>query len=125
MDATLMSRKELGTNGLKQYLFDIVGLATNTVSAETRFEFGQEGFLVCGLHFACSSTNVNLSLCDQSGVSTPSVHEVFTQSSINQSYSDYTLGIPIFHDTDSLYSIVGNKDTANHTGSISILFLIR
>lgn len=92
VDATLLSKKELGTNGLKQYLFDIVGLATNTVSYENKLDFGESIFTLLGLNFACSSTNINLSIFDQSAVSTPSVHQVFNESGICQSYSDYGLG---------------------------------
>jgi len=124
-EAVLITKKELGTNGLMKYDFDVAGLVTDTVSAEVTFDFNQSIFTIIGLNFACSATDVNVTFFDQSGVSTPSSHQIFHQSNVNQSYSNYDLGIPIYTDTESLYSIIRNNDASNHTGTISMAFLVR
>jgi len=124
-EATLLEKIEIGTSGLMKYVFDVVGLSTNTVSPENEFDFEESIFTILGLNFACSSTNVNLTLFDESGVSTPSVHQILNQSGINQSFSDNDVGLVVYAATESLYGIIGNKDITNHTGSISIAFLVR
>lgn len=128
-EATLLAKREVGTSGLKNYFFDVVGLAAGGNSPEQVFTFDKPIFTITGINFACSATNVTLSLFDKTGVATPSVHRVFHEASISQVYSSYSLNIPIFNNDivqgNTLYGKVQNRDFSNATGSITCAFLIR
>jgi len=128
-DATLISKKEVGTSQLRQFTFDIPALNTNTVSAEYRYTFDESIFVLTGIEFSCSATAVNFNVYDKSGVSTPSVHEKISQSNVRQHYSSYSLGIPIYNmDTTQgpyLYSVFRNNDILSTTGTMTMAFLVR
>lgn len=128
-EATVLAKKEVGTSGLQSYRFDIVGLAAGGNSPEQVFTFDKPIFTITGLNFACSATNVTLSLFDKTGVVTPSVHRVFHEAAISQVYSSYSLNIPIINNDivqgSMLYGKVQNRDFSNATGSITCAFLVR
>lgn len=128
-EATLKAKREVGTSGLKSYIFDIVGLAAGGNSPEQVFTFDRPIFTITGINFACSATNVTLSLFDKQGVTTPSVNRVFHEASISQVYSSYSLSIPVFNSdvvqSSNLYGKVQNRDFSNATGSITCAFLFR
>jgi hypothetical protein len=128
-DATLISRKEVGTSGLKQYQQDVPSVAVSAASGRYRFVFDDYEFNFEGLRIACNSTDFDFLLFDKDGVSTPTAHMVLERNSQNLFYGESALNIAfINNDTTQgayLYGEFHNNDSIHATGTITCAFLVR
>lgn len=128
-DATLISRKEVGTSGLKQYTQDVPSVAASTASGRYRFVFDNNVFNLEALKIACNSTDFDYLFFDKSGVSTPTANLILERSSKNLLYSDLALNLPVVNNdtvqVPYLYGEFHNNDAVHATGTITCVFLVR
>lgn len=128
-DATLMSRKEIGTSGLKQYNFDVPNVALSSVSGRYTFEMDSSTFNLEGLKVSCNSTDFDFLFFDKAGVSTPTTNMILERNNQNLLYGETALNIPVCnYDTTQgtcIYGEFHNNDSTNATGTITCAFLVR
>ena len=128
-EATLISKKEVGTSGMKQFTFGVPTVATNTISGIYTFTVEDSEFLLQSLKISCISKDFDFRLFDKDGVSSPTVNMVIERNGNDSLYSGNVLNL-VYCNNDTvqgsdIYGQFDNNDVVNNTGTITCIFLIR
>jgi hypothetical protein len=118
-----------GTENYNLYRFSVPSIPASTISDDILFAMHTPAKLE-NLRVVCNSRNYSLSLRLESGVTVPSIEEVYSVIQVSQSYHDDRLEVFFSKDItdipnkDKLYGVIKNMDGANATGIVYFEFVI-
>lgn len=109
---------------LFRYTFPSVG--ATSISDEIEFEFDNQAKFE-NIRVSCASTNYNFSLRLESGVTPPSIEEIYDVVNANDTFLDNRVNVYWGKDTgpneDCLYGVIKNLDSSP-TGLITFEFVL-
>ena len=128
IDATLVTTHLFRTTQqVTSFVYTVPTVLAGAVSDEIRFAIdnANEGKII-GVRFICTSTDFDISIRADGGISVPAIEEIYKGSNIYREYSEMDLGL--YYCTpdqeDYLYMVLTNSDAVNATGVIDVEFLI-
>ena len=122
MAATLISTHEFRSiQNITRFRFQMPSVAAGTTSEEISLAVSEcgEGRFV-GFKIVCDSTDFDVSIRSNDGVTPPHIDEVLDTENINLEYTDFNI-FAYYRNTDGndlLYLVIINTDAVNATGVI-------
>lgn len=125
--ATLLYRLDFpGVQNTCLFRYTFPSVAATTTSDEIEFEFDNQAKIE-NIRISCDSTNYNFSLRLESGVTPPSIEEIYDVINANDTYLDNRVNVYWGKQTgateDCLYGVIKNLDSSA-TGLITFEFVM-
>lgn len=128
-DAILVSKKKIG--GLKQYMYSVPNITTTAVTPEQRFYLdspqGTLNAIKIAAYNAGNTVTVNTFLYEKSGVSTPTVYNIYERTGdFGGGFSVTGLQIPFINYDNPQDSCIYGKfrntsNTATYTMTVALM----
>ena len=116
-----------GIDNICLYRFSVPSIGASSISDDIQFALNTPAKFE-NIRVSCASTNYDFSIRLESGITLPSLEEIYRAVNLNRTFSDDLIevwwGKPTGADMNNLYGVITNS-SGTATGEVTFEFILR